>query len=149
MLALAVVAGLAWGIVALTAPDARAPRTRPERLLNSSKAQILAVEVVDPATGRRVAAASDQLRTLAADLTPLLAIRALPTVRSDYGLDAPFARVEARTAKGALPALLLGGTNFDGTGYYARIEGRRGAALVLVRIGDTAKSVLAASPQRA
>lgn len=142
MIVLVVVAGITWVVVAVTTPDAPAPQAAPERLLNASRERVVSIAVVEPTSGQRVAVGGEQLRSLAADLTPLLAVRSLRRVRPEYGLDHPFARLEAGTATGALPAVLLGATNFDATGYYARVEGRPGAALVLMRIGDTAKAAL-------
>lgn len=142
MLALGVVAGAAWAAVAVTAPKPQ-HRDQPERLLNASRARVVAIDVVEPSSGRRVHLDGTPLSRLAADLAPLLAVRSLPALKPAYGLGAPFARLEARTEAGSLPAVLLGATNFDHTGYYVRIEGRPGAALVLMRIGDTAKAALA------
>jgi hypothetical protein len=144
LVVLAVLALGAWAAVALTSRhggDAGVAE-RPSRLLNAERRKVERITVTDPATGRAVTLTPADRDRLARDLAPLLAVRDLPTVRPEYGLDHPSADVVVETSRGPEPALHLGGTNFDRTGYYVAVDGRRGAAVVLMRVGDAVLAAL-------
>lgn len=103
---------------------------RPAHLLDLAPGSIRRIEVRDPSTGRTGDA---DVRAVAADLHPLLAIRTFDRRRPDYGLDPPRLDVTITTATGR-HRLLVGTANFDRTGVYVAVGDR--TALVLPRVAD-------------
>lgn len=143
IVALAVLALGAWALVGLTGHrGGDGAAGRPARLLNAERAKVVRITVTDPSSGRAVTLPAAQRDRLAGDLSPLLAVRVLPSVRPGYGLDHPQADVSVGTTAGRQPTVHLGATNFDRTGYYVTVDGRPGAALVLMRVGDAVAGAL-------
>jgi hypothetical protein len=118
-------------VLVVRSRDDEGPGARPDHLLDVRS--ITEVVVRDGDGGSRTLA-PDAMRALAPDLHPLLAIRTFGRRRPDYGLDPPRFDVTITTATRRY-RLLVGATNFDGTGVYVAVGDRTG--LVLPRIAAT------------
>ena len=143
LVVLGVIAVVSWVVVARYEPDARPRTPRPERLLDLSAESVESIVVVDLRTGARVAVEGPTFDLLAPELSPLFAIRSFADVEEEFGLDRPRARLEVSARSGGrVPHVTIGAPNFDRTGYYVRVEGRGGAALVASKVGDAVYAVL-------
>ena len=117
--------------------DDTEPARRPARILDLRPGSIERVDVLEPTTGRT--GTGEPGRRLAADLTPLLAVRELDRLRPEYGLDPPRLEVTIHTADRAV-GLRVGADNFDGTAVYVLAGGR--TALVLPRVAKALAAML-------
>ena len=117
--------------------DDTEPAGRPARVLDLRQGSIERIDVLEPATGRT--GSGEPGPRLAADLTPLLAIRELDRVRPEYGLDPPRLEVTIHTADRDV-GLRVGAENFDGTAVYVLAGGR--TALVLPRVVEALEAIV-------
>ena len=117
--------------------DDTEPGRRPARVLDLRPGSIERIDVLEPSTGRT--ASGEPSARLAADLTPLLAVRELDRPRPAYGLDPPRLEVTIHTADRAV-GLRVGADNFDGTAVYVLAGGR--TALVLPRVVEALEAML-------
>jgi hypothetical protein len=117
--------------------DGGEPARRPARVLDLRPGSIERIDVLETATGRT--GSGEPGARLAADLTPLLAVRELDRPRPEYGLDPPRLEVTIHTADRVV-GLRVGADNFDGTAVYVLAGGR--TALVLPRVVEALEAML-------